>query len=306
MATKNGNRLKLVRLYMRRIRFEILEDRRLLAVDLELDVNGDGYVSPIDALLVIEAINSVDANPVTEIPADSDHLFILSGQSNMKSMALEQFSTHTDQWAVEHDVNVDYIKVNEGGAGIAEWYDIDTDSPTDHLNTILSQILSTAYESVTLLWMQGETDARLKTPISEYDEAFNGILDVVSEATNIEVAKVDGRLSDFTGPEFDGEAWNALREYKMNGRWVDTDDLNDFPDSPNELHYTDEGYRILGERFAEKAINIIAEENTFTPESMLMDDYAPIDSYFANSPDLTGDGLVTPHDALLIINELNK
>ena len=50
MATKNGNRLKLVRLYMRRIRFEILEDRRLLAVDLELDVNGDGYVSPIDAL----------------------------------------------------------------------------------------------------------------------------------------------------------------------------------------------------------------------------------------------------------------
>lgn len=291
---------------MRRMRFELLEDRRLLAVDLELDVNGDGYVSPIDALLVIDAINSVDANPVTEIPADSNHLFILSGQSNMKSMGLELFSIHTDQWAVEHDVNVDYIKVNEGGAGIAEWYDIDTDSPTDHLNTILSQILSTAYESVTLLWMQGEADARLKTPISEYDEAFNGILDVLSEATNIEVAKVDGRLSDFAGPQHDVETWNALRAYKMNGQWVDTDDLNDFPDSPNDLHYTNEGYRLLGERFAEKAINIIAEANTFTPESMLMDDYTPIDSYFLNSPDLTGDGMVTPQDALLIINELNK
>ena len=291
---------------MRRIRFELLEDRRLLAADLELDVNGDGYVSPIDALLVIDAINSVDAKPVTEIPADSNHLFILSGQSNMGGMDLEHFTTHTNSWAADNNVNVDHIKVNQGGRPISEWYNVDTDSPVDPLNQILSQIPNIEYDSVTLLWMQGEADARLKTPISEYDEAFTGMLSVLSDATGVEVEKVDGRLSDFAGPRHDVETWNALREYKMNGQWVDTDDLNDFPDSPNDLHYTNEGYRLLGERFAEKAINIIAEANTFTPESMLMDDYTPIDSYFLNSPDLTGDGMVTPQDALLIINELNK
>ncbi len=291
---------------MRKMSLEILEHRRLKAADLALDINADGYVSQVDALLIINAINSVDKVPISEIPRDSDHLFILSGQSNMKRMALEHFSKHTDQWATEHDVNLDYIKVNDGGKAIAEWYDVDSDRPTNYLKQILSQIPNTVFESVTLIWMQGEKDAFLRTPISEYDEAFNGMLNVLSEATNAKVEKVDGRLSDFTDPKFDDKAWNALREYKMNGQWVDTDDLNDFPDSPNDLHYTDDGYRVLGERFAEKAINIIADANTFTPESMLNTDYTPIDSYFANSPDVTNDGLVTPHDALLIINELNK
>jgi len=36
--------------------------------------------------------------------------------------------------------------------------------------------------------------------------------------------------------------------------WVDTDDLNGDTDA---LHYTDEGYKILGERFALAAIKLI-------------------------------------------------
>lgn len=291
---------------MRKLRFESLEDRRLLAADLELDINNDGYVSPIDALIVINAINSVDAEPIVEIPEDSNHLFILSGQSNMAGMNLGHFTTHTNSWAEDNNVNVDHIKVNEGGRPISDWYNVDTDSPVGYLNQILSQIPNTEYDSVTLLWMQGERDSYLRTPISEYDEAFTGMLSVLSDATGVEVEKVDGRLSDFTGPRHDAATWNALREYKMNGRWVDTDDLNDFSNSPNDLHYTSEGYRILGERFAEEAIDIIAEANTVTPEQTLNDDYSPIDSYFANSPDVTGDGIVSPIDALFIINEVNR
>ena len=57
MTASNDAALNWFNIFIRRIRFANLEERRLLAEDLKLDDNGDGYVSPIDALLVIDAIN---------------------------------------------------------------------------------------------------------------------------------------------------------------------------------------------------------------------------------------------------------
>jgi hypothetical protein len=47
---------------------------------------------------------------------------------------------------------------------------------------------------------------------------------------------------------------------------VDTDDLNDREldgKKINDLHYTKEGYRILGERFARRAIGLIKKGEAF-------------------------------------------
>ena len=46
--------------------------------------------------------------------------------------------------------------------------------------------------------------------------------------------------------------------------WVDTDDLNDGlnrkgKEIKNDLHYSAEGYKILGKRFAEACIRLIKE-----------------------------------------------
>jgi len=44
---------------------------------------------------------------------------------------------------------------------------------------------------------------------------------------------------------------------------VNTDDLNDKSKdgkTTNGLHYTEEGYKLLGQRFAEKAITLIKKE----------------------------------------------
>ena len=44
------------------------------------------------------------------------------------------------------------------------------------------------------------------------------------------------------------------------GAWVDTDDLNDKKVGDkimHDLHYTPAGYKVLGERFADKAIALI-------------------------------------------------
>ena len=79
---------------------------------------------------------------------------------------------------------------------------------------------------------------------------------------------VIGRISD----HFDGgnPAWNAVRTTQVevaksdpHGAWVDCDDLNDKVGkngkSRNDLHYTKEGYALLGKRYARQAKSLIEE-----------------------------------------------
>jgi hypothetical protein len=76
---------------------------------------------------------------------------------------------------------------------------------------------------------------------------------------------VSGRLSDCGG-----EKWTKFREAQVKYaedrpycEWVDTDDLNDSVKNGkavNGLRYTKEGYAILGQRFAEKAIALIEKK----------------------------------------------
>jgi lysophospholipase L1-like esterase len=51
----------------------------------------------------------------------------------------------------------------------------------------------------------------------------------------------------------------AVAEENERGAWVDTDDLNN-KKGKDDLHYTAEGYKTLGERFAEKAIELVKQD----------------------------------------------
>jgi hypothetical protein len=74
-----------------------------------------------------------------------------------------------------------------------------------------------------------------------------------------------GRLSDHLMENADWlvlrKAQVAVAEADPRGAWVDTDDLNDKKgkrgEMKNDMHYTADGYRLLGERFAKKAIELI-------------------------------------------------
>ena len=127
------------------------------------------------------------------------------------------------------------------------------------------------YDTVTFIWMQGETDAG-KELVELYVDSFQSIVarlksDLKIESINI----VIGRLSDFglaNGKSKD--AWTKMREIQVtlaeddpNCEWVNTDDLNDKSEDGktwDNLHYTKEGYKILGQRFAEKAIGLIKKQ----------------------------------------------
>ena len=80
---------------------------------------------------------------------------------------------------------------------------------------------------------------------------------------------VIGRLSDFDMANEKYPHWTMIRKAQVEvaksdprGSWVNTDDLNDGKNKQgeeikNDLHYSVEGYKILGLRFAEKSIELI-------------------------------------------------
>lgn len=79
---------------------------------------------------------------------------------------------------------------------------------------------------------------------------------------------VIGRLSDFGKP--DDEHWQNVRKAQVEvanadnqGAWVDCDDLNDKEAKGvkrDDLHYTKEGYELLGRRYARQAHALVTGE----------------------------------------------
>ena len=82
-----------------------------------------------------------------------------------------------------------------------------------------------------------------------------------------------GRINDFDLKNLNYKHWTKIREIQVkfaesNDKfsWVNTDDLNDGYNKKgdsinNDLHMSVEGYKTLGKRFAEKAIELIVNTN---------------------------------------------
>jgi hypothetical protein len=118
--------------------------------------------------------------------------------------------------------------------------------------------------SVTFVWMQGEADANHKGYGEIYGAALDSLLaQLQSDLGRKDIDFVLGRISDFGNDKpAERPGWNIIRDAQVNfakaapdrRAWIDTDDLNG---AHNGLHYTKDGYQKLGERFAQKAIELI-------------------------------------------------
>jgi lysophospholipase L1-like esterase len=201
------------------------------------------------------------------------HLFILSGQSNMAKLDPGISFTPTVTKALAED-QVIVVKDAEGGQPIRRWYKDwkpasgENRKPVGDLYDRLMEKVKAALDgkkpdTITFLWMQGERDAREKNG-AVYGASLKGLLDQLAQDLQREdISVVIGRLSDHGVDNPEIPDWNVIRETQgalaeANPRWewVDTDDLNG-PD--DNLHLTKDGYRILGERFAEAALKLIAK-----------------------------------------------
>jgi len=207
------------------------------------------------------------------------HLFILSGQSNMAGLNPNTSFTPTVEAEFGKD-NVIVVKDAKGGQPIRRWYKkwkpAKGDKPKatgnlyDRLMTkVNAAIKDKMIKTVTFVWMQGERDAGEKHG-DVYIASMKGLIDQLSEDLGRkDINFVIGRLSDFDMNNKKYPHWTMVRKAQVKaaeanprGAWVDTDELNDGVNEKgkeikNDLHYSVEGYKILGKRFADKAIALI-------------------------------------------------
>ncbi|MDT8388888.1 MAG: sialate O-acetylesterase [Lentisphaeria bacterium] len=127
-------------------------------------------------------------------------------------------------------------------------------------------------QTVTFVWMQGERDAKEKHG-DVYEASFKGLItQLEKDLGRKNINFVIGRLSDFDMDNKRYPHWTMVRDVQVKlaedsprGAWVDTDDLNDKPSKDgtvrDDLHYSKDGYKTLGKRFADAAITLIQKAN---------------------------------------------
>ncbi len=210
---------------------------------------------------------------------EGKHLFILSGQSNMQGHHPDEAFTPAVEKALGKD-KVIVIQDALGGQPIQRWYK-EWKSPTgekpetngDLYDRLMSKvkpaIKGQKLASVTFIWMQGERDANMKWG-DVYEASLKGLyMQLSKDLDRDDVNFVIGRLSDFDMQNKKYLHWTKIRDIQVkmadsnpNFTWVDVDDLNDGVNRKgkkinNDLHYSAEGYKTLGKRFAESSLKLI-------------------------------------------------
>ena len=210
------------------------------------------------------------------------HLFILSGQSNMTGGLKVGFAQKVeDTYGKENIVVVHHSK---SGRGIRFW-DKDYRFPDGYrfpgkgvpserskqqhgqeygplIGKVRVAIEGKSFDTVTFVWMQGESDGgRGLDPV--YEESFLRLLRRIKEdLERKDLGFVIGRINN---SRMSDPNWKAMRDAQVklaedtdHGEWIDTDDLSG---PEHGVHFPKENYSKLGQRFAEKAIDLIRKRN---------------------------------------------
>lgn len=233
-----------------------------------------------------QSVNKINSEFSTKKNIFTDkHLFILSGQSNMVGLnPNESFSPILEKRFGKEKIII--VKDAKDGQPIRRWYknwkirnfDI-KDSIGNLYNRLIymvkERIRNEKIKSITFIWMQGERDAREELA-GYYKESLYGLYNqLTNDLNHREMNFIIARISDYDLLNKYYKHWTKIRNIqvkvaKSNDKfdWIDTDDLNDGinrkgEEINNDLHYSVTGYKILGERFAEKSIQMINSLNQY-------------------------------------------
>lgn len=234
------------------------------------------------SLLLLLAVACSTSVARTESSSQGKHLLILSGQSNMARLTLENDFIPMVEKAFGKE-NVIVVKDAHGGKAIDMWYVAappagQASHAGIYYNTLMGKVRASIADqkiaTVKFVWMQGESDT-VENRGGQYEENLKGLLDMLAQdLERDDIYLVLGRLSDAHAGDPRYPDWNTVREIQMRiagsrprSAWVNTDDLNDVGDGSTGkkkggVHYTPEGYVLFGQRLAEKAIDLIGMSNS--------------------------------------------
>ena len=220
----------------------------------------------------------LSANP----KKSGNHLFVLSGQSNMTGGLKAGFVKTVEDTFGKDKVMV--VHHSKSGRGIRFW-DKDYEFPENYrfpgkgvpsertklqhgqeygplIEKAREAYEGKPFDTVTFVWMQGESDGgRGLAPA--YEKSFLRMLNrIKKDLERKDVAFVIGRIND---SRMSDPNWTAMRkvlvklaENTEHGEWINTDDLSE---PENGVHFPKESYPILGSRFAQKAIALIRKKS---------------------------------------------
>ncbi len=234
-------------------------------------------VFEVNKLVVVALVLMLLSSCMTKPTAK--HVFILSGQSNMARLDLKESFIPTIEAKFGKE-NVIVVKDAVGGQPIRRWHKdwklLEGNEPKaqpDLYDSLMikvnAAIANEKIKTVTFIWMQGERDAREKLG-TVYENSLIGLHTQLSNDLGCkDINFVIGRLSDFDMQNTKYPHWTMIRDIQMkvansNPRfdWINTDDLNDGftregKEINDDLHMSEKGYVHMGERFANKAIQLI-------------------------------------------------
>lgn len=210
-----------------------------------------------------------------------NHLFILSGQSNMTAGLKSGFARGVEMHFSKENVTV--VHHCKPGRGIRFW-DKDYKFPEDYqfpgkgapsertklqhgeayaplIKKVRDACKGKSYTTITLIWMQGESDG-MRGLGEVYEESFLRLLErLKTDMGWKEISFVIGRINSahLKGPT--AKYWLPVREAQVQlaenadrGDWINTDDLSEPDDG---VHFPQKSYPVLGSRFAAKAIDLL-------------------------------------------------
>ena len=251
-------------------------------------------------ILTLGASPGLVAAPAADAEA-SCHLFILSGQSNMRHPLPQSFEETVSKVFGKENVTIASFSVPS--QPIRQWCKnwtppegVEIQLKEGEKNGVLYDKLmdnvrkkagDRKFSTVTFIWMQGEADGQAGWG-AVYEKSFLGIIDQLkADLKRNDIRFVLGRINDHKpngrfspGKAAVREAQVKLGEENPNGAWVDTDDLNAGINpwsvyEANGEHFPNAGYRTLGQRFARAACKLIDPQ-------MKLDD-AIFNAYFFNT-----------------------
>ncbi|MCK9597387.1 MAG: sialate O-acetylesterase [Sphaerochaeta sp.] len=188
------------------------------------------------------------------------HVVILSGQSNMAR--LDYTLIMAPMLDAEFGAGaVEIIKVAAPSMPISQWI---SDTRPMYLDILqqFNQLDASNLESITFVWLQGETDA-LRQSISyqaDLTQLIQQVQQDISPYTNFVIC----RINDY---QWRSPYWQLVRDAQVeiaealpNGTWINTDDLNNYAGF-NLLHNTPCGSQILANRIGDLAIHLIGQDD---------------------------------------------
>jgi arylsulfatase A-like enzyme len=198
-------------------------------------------------------------DPTGTKPGKRAHLFLCSGQSNMKNLDLDVSFTPTLRAAFPDD-QIIVAKVAYGGRAISRWV------PRGKIYRELLEEAKAASagketDTVTFVWMQGERDHQKDETTAAYKANLETLYkQLIDDMKREDINWVIGRLSD---ARVGTPNWDKIRNIQVDvaenlsrAAWIDTDDLNGPDDG---VHCPPAGYKKMGLRFADKAIELIEQ-----------------------------------------------